>query len=219
MLTYFAVYCLYLFLAVRLETEWTHWLTLVLVPASILLIAISHSKSSIKSKLQLLYDYVSPERNRLVAGVMTAICVGGGLGALQLVLSRDREIIWQAVSTGRFLYAFPLAVALMMITAGFTEEFFFRGLLQSSLAASTRSNFWSIMIASVAFGLYHLPYAYLLESWPSHGNLASAFSEGVVPSIVLGSVFGFLYSRFRNLLVPVVAHSVFNAFWAIKLFL
>jgi|GEM_PF-2983802 len=219
LVAYCLLYIAYLFVAVKIENEWTHYLTLVLFPTGILLLLMRQEGLSPRSGLLAIWGLVNQERKRLGPGILAAILVGGTLGALQIMLSRDREIIYQAFSSGEFLYAFPIATGLMLVTAGFTEEYFFRGLLQSSLTASLQSRFWAVTISSVAFGLYHLPYAYLLESWPSHGNLASAISEGVIPSIVLGAVFGMLYSRFRNLAVPILAHSIFNAYWAMKLFL
>ena len=65
---------------------------------------------------------------------------------------------------------FPLALVLLMMTAGFTEEFFFRGVLQTRLTTSLKSKVWGVVVAAVLFGLYHLPYAYLHPGWPSHGD-------------------------------------------------
>lgn len=219
LVAYYLLYIAYLFVAIKVENEWTHYLTLVLFPTAILLISMRREGVNLRSGVRALIEFASPKRKQLIRGILAAIVVGGALGALQLLLSRDREIIYQAISTGKFLYAFPMATALMLVTAGFTEEYFFRGLLQSSLTVSLKSNLWAVIFSSVAFGLYHLPYAYLLASWPSHGNFASAIGEGVIPSFVLGAAFGTIYSRFRNLIVPILAHSIFNAYWAMKLFL
>lgn len=219
LVAYYLLYIAYLFVAVKIENEWTHYLTLVLFPTGILLVLMHHEGLSPRSGLLAVWGFINQERKRLVPGILAAILVGGILGALQIILSRDREIIYQAFSSGKFLYAFPMATGLMLITAGFTEEYFFRGLLQSSLTESFKSKVWAVILSSLAFGLYHLPYAYLLDSWPSHGNFVSAIGEGVIPSFVLGIVFGALYSHFRNLIVSVLAHSIFNAFWAMKLFL
>ena len=216
---YFVLYLVYLFLAINVENEWLHWITLVLLPSAIITLIGSWKGASFRSRVQYLAALLCPSRKRLLVGVMVALALGLILGSLQLLLSRDREILMEALSTGKFLYAFPLAVGLMMLTAGFTEEYFFRGLLQSSLLISLGSKFWAISTAAVAFGLYHLPYAYLLTSWPSHGHLQAAFVEGVIPSVILGAVFGYVQIQFQNVLIPMIAHSVFNACWALKLFL
>ena len=60
----------------------------------------------------------------------------------------------------------------MMLTAGFTEEFFFRGFLQTRLEVLTRSRVAAVLLASICFGLYHLPYAYFNPAWPSAGDIA-----------------------------------------------
>jgi len=41
---------------------------------------------------------------------------------------RRNEAIVEIFRSGRALYLFPLTLLLMLATAGFTEEFFFRGI-------------------------------------------------------------------------------------------
>jgi membrane protease YdiL (CAAX protease family) len=146
-------------------------------------------------------------------GLWWAALVGLGLGISQLAVSRQRADFIALVESGQAFWMLPLTFVLMMATAAFTEEFFFRGFLQDRLERWTHSKVAALILASVAFGLYHLPYAYLNPRWPSAGNWgeawAAAMGQGVVGGLVLGVVF--LGAR-RNLLAPAVVHACINAF-------
>lgn len=102
-----------------------------------------------------------------------------------------------------------LAFVAMLATAA-TEEVFFRGLLQTRLAAALRSDLGALLIAAVVFGLYHLPYAYFSPQWPTHGNLAWALGSVLTEQAPMGLLFGALWLRHRNLAAPVVAHALLN---------
>lgn len=52
----------------------------------------------------------------------------------------------------------PVAFLLSLLTAAFTEEIFFRGILQPRLARLIRSEMRACLITAFLFGLYHLPY-------------------------------------------------------------
>lgn len=85
------------------------------------------------------------------------------------------------------------------------EEFLFRNVVQKRLyEAFTRMQ--SVLIASVIFGLVHFPmYAVLAESMLA--TLASL-------SIMFGGavIFGYLYAKTDNLVVPIASHAALNAF-------
>lgn len=214
---YLIVFWLYLWSFTTVETELIHWLTLVALPAGGLVVVsrVAAGRAGISRCM----EDVGLSLSHWSRGLWQAAVVGLLLGAVQLLLSRDSTIIIDSISSGRFVYAYPLAVGLMLVTAGFTEEFFFRGVLQSALWRATGSKVAAIVVSGVTFGLYHLPYAYNLESWPSHGDLAAAFGEGVLFTAILGLIFAGMYARYRNLLAPVLLHSMFNAWWAVKMFL
>jgi membrane protease YdiL (CAAX protease family) len=48
-------------------------------------------------------------------------------------MSRYADEVWEIIRSGPVLYLFPLTIVLMLLTAGFTEEFFFRGFIQTRL--------------------------------------------------------------------------------------
>lgn len=100
--------------------------------------------------------------------------------------------------------AWPLAWAWMAIEAGLTEEYLFRVLLQSRLAAWLKSEVAAVLAMSVVFGLAHAPGyvlrgAHLVEGMQTAPGpvMAAAYAIAVVSP--LGILFGVLWSRTRSL--------------------
>jgi len=84
------------------------------------------------------------------------------------------------------------------------EEFLFRNVIQKRLYAAF-SRLQAVFAASAIFAAVHLP-VYVIYA-------DSALATAVSLSVVFGGsvVFGYLYARTDNLVVPTVAHAAFNA--------
>jgi membrane protease YdiL (CAAX protease family) len=206
---YFALYLAYLFYA--LESELGHWVGMVAVPA--LITAGAHYIGGQPAGVAAILKTFGLERARWKRGLLLAGIVGITLGLLQLLVSRQRDAFIELASSGRALWLLPLTFALMLLTAGFTEEFFFRGFLQNRLEQMTSSRVAAVLIASLAFGVYHLPYAYLNPAWPSAGDWSAAWAAALGQGIPGGLVLGVVYLMAgRNLLAPVIVHACINAF-------
>lgn len=205
---YFGIYLAYLFYL--LETELMHWIGLVAVPA--LITAATLWYSGRPSRPRDILRCFGLERGNLTSGLGLAFLVGSALGVAQLAVSRYAIELVEMIKSGRAFFLFPIAFVLMLVTAGFTEEFFFRGFLQNRLEQLTRSRVAGVILGSLAFGVYHLPYAYLNPRWPSAGDWGAAWSaamgQGVVGGLILGTVY--LVAK-RNLLAPVIVHALINA--------
>lgn len=157
-------------------------------------------------------------RGKLKSGLLLAIFSALGLGMLQLIFSDKREEVWSQIYSGKILVALPIAFIFMVLTAGFTEEYFFRGILQSRVVTTLHSRLWGVVAVSVLFGFYHLPYAYLNPNWPSHGDWTAALFSALGQGIPMGLALGFVYERSNhNLLACVVMHSLFNAVPAVAM--
>jgi len=206
---YFGLYLAYLFYS--LENELMHWIGLVAVPA--LIAAATLRYAGRPSRPRDVLRCFGLERGRLSSGLGIAVAVGVVLGLAQTFLSRNGDQFVELIRSGRALFLFPLAFVLMLATAAFTEEFFFRGFLQNRLEQLTSSRVAGVVLGSLAFGVYHLPYAYLNPRWPSAGDWGAAWSaamgQGVIGGLILGTVY--LVAR-RNLLAPVIVHAFINAF-------
>ncbi|MCA9244828.1 MAG: CPBP family intramembrane metalloprotease [Phycisphaerales bacterium] len=79
----------------------------------------------------------------------------------------------------------------MAILPAVCEELFFRGYLLSGLESSL-SRFWAVLIAAVAFGLFHY----------------SAFR--MIPTVSLGLVLGLLAIQFRSIWPGMLVHALHN---------
>lgn len=200
---YFLVYLVWLFLT--LEGELAHWATMVLIP--ITLVAVFQT-GSVRSRLgQALRSMgFRPERPTrglvLTAGLSLAVCL------FQVSFSRNGDEMIALLTSARALVAVPMALGFLLVFTAVTEETLFRGYLQTRLERLTGSRVWGLVLSSVLFGIYHVPYAYLNPNWPSAGNWSeawmSALGQGIPGGLILGGLF--LYSG-RNLYMPILFHA------------
>jgi len=203
---YFALYVSYLFW--RQESEFAHWATMVLIPGAIAYVSLSSDARSLRKAL----ETVGLRRGNLKRGLGWAILAGALITVFQAVLGGNAEAIQQLIRSGRAIWLFPFSLALMMVLAGFTEEFLFRGFLQTRLERLVRSRWVAVIVTASLFGLYHLPYAYLNPQWPSYGDWGAAWGAALGNGIPGGLILGGLYVVSRgNLLACVLLHSMINA--------
>jgi membrane protease YdiL (CAAX protease family) len=211
--TYFAAYLGYLFL--RPESEALHWISLVAIPVTL---SVATARPGSGSRVARGLASVGLRWGRLRKGLTWAVPLGLILGALQLILSRNGDAIRGRLADGSIAWLLPLVFLLMLLTAGFTEELFFRGFLQTRLEDLAGSRTWGLVLASLCFGVYHLPYAYLNPNWPSAGDWGAAWGaalgQGVPGGLILGAVY---LASGRNLLAPAVVHALINTLPALTM--
>ena len=198
------------------EGELAHWLSLVLIPVFALW-AWERRRAPALSLLEVgrRLGLRRPERNR---GIVLALVLAILLQGLQLMNRSQRGEVIAVLSSAAALWIVPMALVLVLLTAAFTEEFFFRGILQRSLSDRFRSRALGIVGASLAFALYHLPYAYLNPAWPSAGNLSAAIQLAFANGFVGGVVLGLVFARSRSSLIPpILLHGAFDWVPAIRL--
>ncbi|ELR96955.1 type II CAAX prenyl endopeptidase Rce1 family protein [Gloeocapsa sp. PCC 73106] len=136
---------------------------------------------------------------------------GGYLVAFPLVLlvSLLNQQLWQGQGGSNPLILLALeskdtlALLIFFVTAAIAaplfEEIIFRGFLLASLTRYF-STWGAIVLSSLVFSIAHL-----------------SLSE-VLPLTVLGMILGFVYSRSRNLLAPILLHSLWNSGTLMSLF-
>jgi membrane protease YdiL (CAAX protease family) len=122
-------------------------------------------------------------------------------------LTKIHDILRQPLQA---LFIIPVSFLLLLFTAGFTEEMFFRGILQSRLAKVMKSEMRSCLITAFLFGLYHLPYAYFLSDWPTHGNFTWAIASVMTEQMIAGLILGVLWMRTRNLTSSILLHTLID---------
>lgn len=157
-LAYFTLYLIWL--CFSLENELLHWATLVLLPILLMLACAEPAKRSL---VQLLSS-CGLSWDRIHKGYVPAAALGIGLCLLQLLISNHAAELRILLSQRQGLWLLLPAFALMVFTAGFTEEFFFRGYMQTRLANAIRKPWPAVLAASMLFALYHVPYAYLNQA-------------------------------------------------------
>jgi CAAX protease family protein len=106
----------------------------------------------------------------------------------------------------------PLAFVWLMLEVGLVEEFFFRVLLQSRLAAWLKSEVGGVVLMALLFGLAHAPGLYFrtgktLEGVGPHPSVLMAVGYAIVVTSVTGFFLGVLWARTRNLLLLMVIHA------------
>jgi membrane protease YdiL (CAAX protease family) len=192
-----------------LVNDVTHWLTLVALPVGFLYIL--RRRQGAEGRFRQTLRSIGITRENLGASLKLALLVGLISAPVVVWGSAKQRELWEIIVSGRVVYLFPLAFILMLLFPGFTEEVFFRGILQSRLAAVLGSELRGLLLATFLFSLYHLPYAYHLEGWPSYGNLPWAVSQVFIEGLA-GLLIGILWLRTRSLFAGVFLHSFLNAF-------
>lgn len=95
-----------------------------------------------------------------------------------------------------------LALVVIAILPGLGEEFIFRGILQNKLERISGNVHVAIWFSAFIFGAIHMQF------------------YGMVPRVLLGAVFGYLYIfSNKKLIYPILAHAFNNGFSIIMLYM
>lgn len=110
-------------------------------------------------------------------------------------------------SAGDLAIRIGLGVVLPLFMAGIPEELVYRGILQTRLELLL-GQVAAIGITVLLFTAWHLPSRFLLAQGVegSAGDLGSVLIGTGVPILIVGSIFGLLWDRYRSLLPLVAAH-------------
>ena len=106
----------------------------------------------------------------------------------------------------------PLCFAWLFIEAGLVEEFFFRALLQTRLAAWFKSEVSGVALMALLFGLAHAPgfilrHAGLEEAIGANPSPADSIAYAIVVLSVGGIFFGIVGARTKNLFAVMFIHA------------
>jgi membrane protease YdiL (CAAX protease family) len=112
----------------------------------------------------------------------------------------------------QLLIGLPLCFTWLFVEAGFVEEFFFRALIQSRLAAALKSEVSGIVLMSLIFGLAHAPgfifrHAGEVEGLGSNPNTLDAIAYSILILAVSGVTFGIIWARTKNLFAVMLIHA------------
>ncbi len=112
-------------------------------------------------------------------------------------LAEVTKLLTSFHSVGYFILCFVV----IAVVAGITEEFLFRSLLQNALHRGFQNIHVAIWLSAILFSAFHLQF------------------YGLVPRLLLGAMFGYLYAWSRNVWVPMAAHAFNNGFSLITMYL
>jgi membrane protease YdiL (CAAX protease family) len=141
------------------------------------------------------------------------VVVGGAFLAFQYFGSSGGASFRQRNFTlYQLLLGLPLCFIWLFVEAGLVEEFFFRALVQSHLAAALRSEVSGVVLMSLIFGLAHAPgfifrHAGEVEGLGSNPNALAAVAYSIVVLAVSGVTFGVIWARTKNLFAVMLIHA------------
>lgn len=109
-------------------------------------------------------------------------------------------------------FGIPFVYVLLLLEVGIVEEFFFRGLLQSRIAALLKSETAGVVLMSVIFGIAHAPGFYFrtgktLELLSSSPSFLLAIGYSIVITSVAGFFLGVIWVRTKNLTILILIHA------------
>ena len=135
------------------------------------------------------------------------------LALLSMVSPSLKQIEALHPGMATLLWAAPVSYLWITLEAGLCEEFLFRAVLQTRIAAVLRSPMAAVPIASILFALAHVPGLYLrgnaeTDGWSTDVVQVIAFTMATLSPISL--FFGVVWARTRSLLLVVMLHGMID---------
>lgn len=147
-----------------------------------------------------------------VVVIAVAIC------AFQLVMGNAAEPIRTGAISGPALWiGLALTFAWLVIEVGLVEEFFFRAVLQTRLAAFFKSEVAGLFVMALIFGLVHAPGMVLrgaggVEGLGENPDALTAAAYTIVVQSVAGLYLGIVWMRTKNLPAVILIHAATDLF-------
>jgi membrane protease YdiL (CAAX protease family) len=145
--------------------------------------------------------------------LLVVLVVGGAFLAFQYFASGGGAAFRREHATAsQLLFGLPLCFIWLLLEVGLVEEFFFRALVQSQLAAAFKSEISGIVLMSLIFGLAHAPgfifrHAGEVEGLGLHPSALDAVAYSIVVLAVSGITFGVIWARTKNLFALMLVHA------------
>jgi uncharacterized protein len=132
------------------------------------------------------------------------------LGLLSVVSPALKQIAGLNASIATLAWTAPAAFAWMALEAGLCEEFLFRAVLQTRLAAVLRSEMGAVVIGALIFALAHVPGLFLRGAPGTDGystDLVQVLAFTIATLSPVALLFGTLWARTRSLALVVLLHA------------
>ncbi len=133
------------------------------------------------------------------------------LGLLAFISPSLRNIAETGAPAALLAWIAPVSFVWIAVEAGLNEEFLFRAVLQTRLAAFFRSATAGVVVSSLVFGIAHAPGLFLrggpgVDGWSSDPLQVIAHTIAVLTPVSL--LFGLIYARTKSLLLVVLLHAM-----------
>ncbi len=154
-----------------------------------------------------------------------ALLIGLAICAFQYFAGQAAAPIRHGEIAGPALWlGLPLTFAWLMVEAGLVEEFFFRAVIQTRLAAWFKSEIAGVFAMALIFGLIHAPGIILrgaggVEGLSANPGVAEAVAYTVVTQAVGAFYLGIIWLRTRNLPAVMIVHAATDLLPALPGFL
>ncbi len=113
----------------------------------------------------------------------------------------ELELLTRYITSFQNVWQFLFGLIIIAIIPAIGEELLFRGLIQNLFGSALNNKHAAIWLAAVIFGVMHMQF------------------YGVVPRILLGALFGYLYFWSGHLSIAMFAHFINNGFTLSLLYL
>jgi len=142
-----------------------------------------------------------------------AVLAAAILTVISVISPSLKQIAALGLSPGSLALTAGGAFAWIAIEAGLCEEFLFRAVLQTRLAAIMRTELGAVLIAALLFGLVHVPGLWMRASSSDAGHSQSLIEVVAYAVAVLspaGVFLGFMWYRTKNLLLVMLLHALID---------
>lgn len=135
------------------------------------------------------------------------------LGVLSVISPALKQIAGLHATPVMTATAIAGAYLWLAVEAGLCEEFLFRAVLQTRLAAVLKSELAAALVGALVFGLAHVPGLWLRSDATVAGHAPSVVAVAAYAIAVLapaGLFLGVVWSRTRSLLLVVLLHAMID---------
>lgn len=182
-----------------LYSNGSFWLLLVIIPSWVLL------------RRGYRFTDMGITRKHLRANIRVGLLSGVILVAILLLMTPGGRLLLSGeIELNMIIMGLLVAFGFSLLTAAIHEEFFFRAILQTRLSLAFNSQLSGLILATLLFSLYHLPFALYGSSSRPPSEIGYALTIIFTDGIFGGLIVGVLWMRTRNLLVPILIHTLID---------
>ena len=116
-----------------------------------------------------------------------------------------------SITSGIVVYI--IAFVMAFILAGIPEEFFFRVILQTRIEKLFNNAIDGVIISSIVFAIYHIPYRLLQNNSLTYGSLINTIFSVITQQFLIGLFLGVVWRKTKNIYGIAIIHSCYNAYF------